>query len=82
MVDGIITVVDAINGTRTLNESEEAQSQVGFADRLLLSKVDIADKEVVQDLTDRLHHINPRAPIIECNMGNIDIKRSTRYPWI
>lgn len=73
MVDGIITVVDAINGTRTLNESEEAQSQVGFADRLLLSKVDIADKEVVQDLTDRLHHINPRAPIIECNMGNIDI---------
>ena len=73
MVDGIITVVDAINGTRTLNESEEAQSQVGFADRLLLSKVDIANKEVVQDLTDRLHHINPRAPIIECNMGNIDI---------
>ncbi len=74
MVDGIVTVVDAVNGTRTLNESEEAQSQVGFADRLLLSKTDIADKEVVQDLTERIHRINPRAPVIECDMGNVDIK--------
>lgn len=73
MVDGIITVVDAINGSRTLDENEPAQAQVGFADRILLSKVDLASPEVVDDLTHRLHHINPRAPIIECNMGNVGI---------
>lgn len=74
MVDGIITVVDAVNGMRTLDEQEPAQAQVGFADRILLSKVDLVDKEVVQALSHRLHHMNPRAPIIECNMGNVDLK--------
>ncbi len=73
MVDGIITVVDAVNASRTLDEQEPAQAQVGFADRILLSKVDIATPEVVQDLTSRLHRMNPRAPIIECNMGNVKI---------
>ncbi len=73
MVDSVITVVDAINGSRTLDESEAAQAQAGFADRILLSKIDIADKERVEELTRRLHFINPRAPVIECSMGNIDL---------
>ena len=41
MVDGVITVVDAVNGPRTLDEQAPAQAQVGFADRILLSKVDL-----------------------------------------
>ncbi|MCD8339438.1 MAG: GTP-binding protein, partial [Burkholderiales bacterium] len=73
MVDSVITVVDAINGSRTLDESEAAQAQAGFADRILLSKIDIAEKEQVEELTRRLHFINPRAPVIECSMGNIDL---------
>ncbi len=74
MVDGIITVVDALNGGRTLDEQEPAQAQVGFADRILLSKDDLVDAEIVADLCARLHRMNPRAPIIECNMGNVDIR--------
>ncbi len=74
MVDGLITVVDALNGGRTLDEQEPAQAQVGFADRILLSKVDLVDSEIVDDLCARLHRMNPRAPIIECNMGNVDIR--------
>lgn len=75
MVDGIITVVDALNGGRTLTEETCSQAQVGFADRILLTKVDLVDdKEVVHDLIHRLHHINSRAPIIEVNMGEVDIK--------
>lgn len=74
MVDGIITVVDALNGGRTLDEQEPAQAQVGFADRILLSKVDLVDSEIVDDLCARLHRMNPRAPIIEYNMGNVDIR--------
>lgn len=74
MVDGIITVVDAVNGNRTLDEQEPAQAQVGFADRILLSKADLVAPEVVDDLSARLHRMNPRAPVIECNMGNVAIK--------
>ncbi len=74
MVDAVVTVVDAVNGFRTLDESEEAQAQVGFADKILLSKVDIADRDIADNLIDRLHHMNPRAPLLECSMGNVDIK--------
>lgn len=75
MIDGIITVVDALNGGRTLTEETCSQAQVGFADRILLTKVDLVDdKEVVHDLIHRLHHINSRAPILEVNMGEVDIK--------
>ena len=74
MVDGVITVVDAVNAPRTLDEQAPAQAQVGFADRILLSKVDLVPPSVIEDLSDRLHHMNPRAPIVECNMGNVDIK--------
>lgn len=74
MVDGIVTVVDALNGGRTLDEQEPAQAQVGFADRILLSKTDLVTPETVAELSARLHRMNPRAPIIECNMGNVGIK--------
>lgn len=73
MVDGVITVVDAVNGSRTLDEQAPAQAQVGFADRILLSKVDLVAPSVIEDLSARLHRMNPRAPIVECNMGNVDI---------
>lgn len=75
MVDGIITVVDALNGPTTLNEQPAAQAQVGFADRILLSKVDLVEREEVEELSHRLRHMNPRAPIFEVNMGSVDIKQ-------
>lgn len=74
MIDGIITIVDALNGSRTLDEQVAAQAQVGFADRILLSKADLVTPEVVTELSHRLHQINPRAPIFKANMGEVDIK--------
>jgi len=47
-IDGVITVVDAINGDSTYNAHEEAVKQTAFADRIILSKTDIADKEKVK----------------------------------
>ena len=79
MVDGVITVVDAVNGPRTLDEQAPAQAQVGFADRILLSKVDLVPPSVIEDLSDRLHHMNPRAPIVECNMGQRRHQGSSRH---
>ena len=73
MIDAVITVVDAVHGMQQLDHNEEARRQVGFADRLLLAKTDLADPEGVPALTTRLTRINPRAPIIKVDFGRIPI---------
>ena len=73
LLDAVITVVDAKHGNKQLDEHKEAQEQVGFADRLLLSKVDVATPEEQATLRQRLARINPRAPIKPVHFGNADI---------
>lgn len=68
-LDAIITVVDCVHGDRQLNEHHEAQEQVGFADRILLSKRDLVDAGSADRLTRRLRQMNPRAPISPVNFG-------------
>ena len=46
-LDGVITVVDSINGNTTFNTHEEAIKQTAFADVIILSKTDITSKETV-----------------------------------
>ena len=73
LLDAVITVVDAVHGDKQLDEHTEAQEQVGFADRILMSKVDLADEASQQHLRERLMRINPRAPIKPVNFGNAPI---------
>lgn len=73
MLDAIITVVDAKHAMQQLDEHEEAQRQVGFADRLLLSKTDLVTDAEVDALRARLKHINPRAPIAKVDFGQMPI---------
>jgi G3E family GTPase len=70
-LDAIVTIVDARHGDTQLDDNHEAQEQVGFADRLLLSKTDLADADTVARLKDRLARMNPRAPI-----GTVDFGRA------
>lgn len=63
VLDGIITLVDAIHATKQLDEHRVAAAQVGFADRLLLTKTDLTNVMQVNELTARLRTINARAPI-------------------
>ena len=63
MLDAVITVVDARHAMTQLDAREEAQRQVGFADRILLSKTELCSAEEVALLTARLKRMNPRAPI-------------------
>lgn len=72
ILDGIITLVDAAHADLHLTQAI-AQAQVGFADRLLLSKTDLVDADTVQALTDRLGRINRRAPIRVVDNGRIDL---------
>ena len=73
MLDAVVTVVDARHAMEQLNEHEEAQRQVGFADKILLSKTDLVDAEQVDILRQRLMRMNPRAPIRAVDFGNIAI---------
>jgi G3E family GTPase len=73
LLDAVITIVDAKHGNRQLDEHKEAQEQVGFADRILMSKTDIATEQEQQDLRQRLGRINPRAPIRPVRFGDAPI---------
>ena len=73
-LDGVLTVVDACHGDAQLDRHHEALEQVGFADRLLLSKVDLIEEATAQALERRLHAINPRAPIHRVHFGTSDLR--------
>ncbi|OAI91177.1 GTPase [Pseudomonas putida] len=72
ILDGIITLVDAAHADLHLTQAI-AQAQVGFADRLLLSKTDLVDDATVEALTARLGRINRRAPVRVVDHGRIDL---------
>lgn len=74
-LDAVITVVDAKHGMGTLDKQEEAQKQVGFADKILISKKDLVTEEEYQALRSRLVRINPRASIMPVHFGEADIKQ-------
>ena len=71
-LDGVITTVDAVNGAATLDSQQESVKQAAVADRILLTKSDIAADKQRQDLTQRLQGLNPAAPIYETVHGAID----------
>ncbi|UVK87704.1 GTPase [Pseudomonas sp. B21-051] len=72
LLDGIITLVDAAHADQHLTQTI-AQAQIGFADRLLVSKTDLVDEATFNALSERLRRINRRAPIRVVEHGNIDL---------
>src|SRR6478609_3608291 len=73
LLDSIITLVDAKHAPKQLDEFHEAQEQVGFADRILLSKTDLTAEDETQQLIQRLKRMNPRAPIKKVHFGEAPI---------
>ena len=74
-LDGVVTVVDAINGEGALDAHPEAVKQVAVADRIVLSKTDLADAEVTQHLLDRLRALNPAAVVLDAAKGEATAER-------
>lgn len=68
-LDGVVTVVDAVNGAATLDAHEEAVKQVAVADRLVLAKGDLAEAAGRAALVARLRALNPAAPILDNAAG-------------
>ena len=68
-LNGVVTVVDAVNGEATLDAHAEAVKQAALADRLVLGKTDMAAPEQCDVLVTRLHALNPAAPILDAAKG-------------
>lgn len=73
LLDAVVTVVDARHAMDQLDRHEEAQRQVGFADKILLSKTDLVDAAALDALKARIRRINPRAPISTSDFGRAPI---------
>lgn len=71
-LDGVVTTVDAANGSQTLDQHEESLKQAAVADRLLLTKADLVDDRARLDLEGRLASLNPAAPVLPVAHGAID----------
>ena len=75
VLDAIITVVDAKHAQQQLDSNEQAREQIGFADRILISKSDLAAEEETQKLLSRMKRMNPRATYERVHFGETDIKK-------
>jgi G3E family GTPase len=72
-LDGVVAVVDAVNGASTLAEFPEALKQAAVADRLVLTKADLVDApEQVAQLREQLKRLNPTAFILDAASDEID----------
>jgi G3E family GTPase len=73
-LDGLITVVDAVNGLATLEAHSESGKQVAVADRIVLTKTDLAEAGT-EDIIERLRALNPAAPILDAAAGQATPER-------
>lgn len=71
-LEGVVTLVDAVNGVATLARHPEATRQVAVADRLVLSKTDLVAPDQVSHLIEALRAINPRAPVSDVHDPSVD----------
>jgi G3E family GTPase len=71
-LDGVVATVDAANGASTLDRQPEAVKQAAVADRLLLTKTDLAAPGAAAALKTRLAALNPTAPILDVAHGAVD----------
>ncbi|MFT3968156.1 MAG: GTP-binding protein [Sphingobium sp.] len=74
-LDGVITTVDAVTGMATLDAQEESLKQAAVADRVLLTKTDLASDVDIRALEARLRTLNPAVPIFHVIDGMVEPAR-------
>ncbi len=78
-LDGVVTLVDAVNGMATLDAHEEARRQVVAADRLVLTKTDLAAPEATAALRERVAALNPGTDILTPDAPAADLLGAGLY---
>jgi len=71
-LDGVVTLVDAVNGAASLDTTAEAPKQVAVADRIVITKSDLAPESAVAELERRLQAMNPYAARTRAINGELD----------
>ncbi len=71
-LDGVVTLVDALNAPDQLDRQVEAVKQVAIADRLLITKSDLVTEAALASLRARLHALNGYAALRNVVMGEIE----------
>jgi G3E family GTPase len=74
-VEAAVTLVDAVAGMETLEWSAEARKQVILADRIVITKTDLAEAAKIEALKDKLADLNPHATLETAINGHIDPQR-------
>jgi len=73
-VEGVVTVIDAVNGSSTLDAHREAVKQAAVAERIVIAKADLVeDQASLSELQDRLRQLNPGATILRADAPVEDI---------
>lgn len=67
-LDGIVTVVDSVHAMGQLDAHAEALRQIAVADRIVISKSDLADTTALRD---RIARLNPGAPVVIADHGDV-----------
>ena len=79
MLGGVVTTVDAVTGLATLENHKECEKQAAVADRLVITKTDLAispdRREVLCELRARLSALNPTAGILDRHNPEFDYNR-------
>ena len=73
LLDAIVTMVDAKHAPLQLDEHHEAQEQIGFADRVLITKTDLVSAAELAVLRQRITRMNPRAKVGVALQGQADV---------
>ncbi|HXQ51613.1 MAG TPA: GTP-binding protein [Stellaceae bacterium] len=70
-LDAVVATIDAVHGARQLEEHGEAVKQAALADRLVVTKTDLAAADAVEELVSRLAAMNPSATIARLPHGDL-----------
>jgi G3E family GTPase len=70
-LDGLITLVDGVNGVGQIEQQTEAVKQIAIADKVLITKTDLASDSALAALHELIHDLNPHAPIELIRHGEV-----------
>jgi G3E family GTPase len=71
-IENVVVTVDALNGQMHLDRQIESTKQVAIADKIIITKKDIASTKQMEELKHRIMTINPTAEVISSELGEID----------
>jgi len=71
-LDGVISTVDSVHGLGQLERHAECRKQTAVADRIVITKTDMADETSLPALEQAIRALNPAAPIHRSSLGDID----------